>query len=258
MAAPTRPAPRPQPGWKPWASAEVVVDAMPPVATRAATATAAILVLMHMGNSIGLRRSVVARTCQLDGGMPDRVRQSRREILVIRSLSAIPVSWRGCAQLRLRSARERAHIEFIDIVEKFDEPSRAVIDQALAFLCARKRRIADRAAGVQILSLPGKGRRTPRREPAKLLLDRNGIRTKIRNRLAPYRLRIFRQHDGSLDGAAMNAVAHFLVRKQSLRHAEARPGGGDREQPVIGAQILRHQHHRSTIATMARDHDELP
>src|SRR6185437_2887765 len=97
MAAPTRPAPRPQPGWKPWASAEVVVDAMPPVATRAATATAAILVLMHMGNSIGLRRSVVARTCQLDGGMPDRVRQSRREILVIRILPAIPVAWQGRA-----------------------------------------------------------------------------------------------------------------------------------------------------------------
>src|SRR6201995_3389443 len=56
MAAPTRPAPMPQPGWKPWASAEVVVEAMLPVAARAATATAAILVLIDI-NKYSVRLS---------------------------------------------------------------------------------------------------------------------------------------------------------------------------------------------------------
>src|SRR5579859_1014116 len=72
MAAPTRPAPMPQP--RPWASAEVVVEAMLEVAARAATARAAILVLIDMDNSIGLRRSVVARVCRLDGAIAVPVR----------------------------------------------------------------------------------------------------------------------------------------------------------------------------------------
>ena len=70
-------------------------------------------------------------------------------------------------------------------------------------------------------------------------------------------LRIARQHDRRLDRAAVNAMAQFLRRKKSLRRAEARPAGGDREHAALRAQILRHQHHRCTVAAMARHHHEL-
>ncbi len=70
-------------------------------------------------------------------------------------------------------------------------------------------------------------------------------------------LRIARQHDRGLDRAAMDAVAQFFCREQSIRCAEARPARGDDEKPVMRAQILRDQRHRRAVAAMARHHDEL-
>ena len=80
---------------------------------------------------------------------------------------------------------------------------------------------------------------------------------KSRDRIDAHLLGISRQHDRGLDGAAVNAVAQFLVGKHSLRHAETRPRGGDGEQPVMRAQVLRHQRHRRAVAAMAGDDDEL-
>ncbi len=45
------------------------------------------------------------------------------------------------------------------------------------------------------------------------------------------------------DRAAMDAVAQFFRRKQSLRRAEAGPSGGDGEKAVLRAQILRDKRH---------------
>ena len=97
-----------------------------------------------------------------------------------------------------------------------------------------------------------------RGEPAKLLFHRDAGGTKIGDRFLAHVLRISRQHDRGLDRAAMNAVTQFFRRKQSIRRAEARPARGDREKPVLRAQILRDQHHRGAVAAMARHHDELP
>ena len=100
-----------------------------------------------------------------------------------------------------------------------------------------------------------KRHRPMRREPAKFLLHGDAGGTKIRDRFFPHGVRIARQHDRRLDRAAMNAVTHLFRGKQSIRRTEARPARGDDEQPVMRAQILRHQRHRSAVAAMAgHDH----
>src|SRR5260370_26628635 len=77
IAAPTRPAPTPQPQPgppPPPACAGVVVEAMLPVAARVASASAAILVLIDMRNSIRLRAVRCGPHAQLDGGFSNPVR----------------------------------------------------------------------------------------------------------------------------------------------------------------------------------------
>ncbi len=117
--------------------------------------------------------------------------------------------------------------------------------------------IADGAARVEILGLPGKRRGPLGRKPAEFLLHRRGRGGKIGDRLQLHVLRIARQHDRGFHRAAMNAVAQFLGGKKSVRRAEARPARGHREHPVLRAQILRDQHHCCSVAAMACDHHEL-
>src|ERR1700726_1598021 len=132
-----------------------------------------------------------------------------------------------------------------------------MIEQALAFLRGGLRRIADGAASVQVLGLPGERRRPVRGEPAVVLFHRDPGGTKIRDRLMPYVLLESRQHDRGLGGAAMNAVLQFRRGKQSLRRTEAGPAGGDDEKAVLRPQILRDKAHGRAVAAMARDQDQL-
>src|SRR5260221_1354619 len=130
MTAPSRPAPMPKPGWMPWASAELVVTAMLPVAARAATATAAILVLIDMeGNSVRVEANRYGPHVPIGRRHPEPGSDCAHEIFVIRIPQAIPARC-GDGELHFRLARKRLHIEFIDIAEQFDEPARAVLDQA--------------------------------------------------------------------------------------------------------------------------------
>src|SRR5262249_39773343 len=139
-----------------------------------------------------------------------------------------------------------------------DERARAVLDQLLALLWCREPRIAHRAAWMKILRLPGERRRAVRGEPAIFLFHRNARRRKVGDLVLVYVLGIARQHDRGFDRAAVNAVTNFLLRKQALRHAEARPGGGDNKEPMERAQVLRHQAHGGAVAAVTGDDHELP
>src|SRR6266404_3016403 len=99
-------------------------------------------------------------------------------------------------------------------------------------------------------------RRPMRREPAILFLRRQARGTKIGDLFGAHQMRVVRQHDRGLDRAAMDAVTQFLIGKQPLRRPEACPPRGDREQAILGAQVLRDQAHRRAVAAMARDHHE--
>ena len=82
----------------------------------------------------------------------------------------------------LGAARKRLYIEFIDIVEQFDEPARAMVEQLLALFRRGERGIADRAAFVKVLRLPGKWSGPVRRNlkvhsgftPSRHLAPKNG------------------------------------------------------------------------------------
>src|SRR5712691_11700672 len=65
----------------PLASAWVVVDAMVPATASVASASAAILVLIDMTNSIRLRAARCGPHIQLDGASPDPVRIPARNSL---------------------------------------------------------------------------------------------------------------------------------------------------------------------------------
>src|SRR5215472_1462292 len=121
------------------------------------------------------------------------------------------------------AARQIPHVEFIDVIEQFDEPARTVIEQRLPFLRRGKRRVSDRAARMKILGLPGEWRRALRREPAILFFDRDAAWSEIRDRIKAHMLLVARQHDRGLDCAAMNAMSQFFSRKQPRRRAEAKP-----------------------------------
>src|SRR5690242_18967433 len=127
MAAPTRPAPMHQPGWKPWASADVVVEAMLPVAARAATARAAILVLIDMKITLpGSGGPLWSASARLDGCSTIPVRMHRVKIWQFgfrRRFQRVG----GNAELTAFFRRKLPHIEFIDVVEQFDEPLRAML-----------------------------------------------------------------------------------------------------------------------------------
>src|SRR5580693_829023 len=70
-------------------------------------------------------------------------------------------------------------------------------------------------------------------------------------------LPVSRQHDRGFDGAAMNAMLQFRRGEKSLRRTEAGPAGGDDEEPMLSAQVLRDKAHGRAVAAMARDHDQL-
>src|ERR1700733_15294710 len=116
----------------------------------------------------------------------------------------------------LRTGRKRCRIEFVDVSEQFAECARAVVEQQAALFRRGLRGIAGGAAGVKILGLPGERPRPVRGQPAIILLHRNTRRTKIGDRLVAHLLGVSRQHDRCLDRAAMNAMAQFFRRKQSL------------------------------------------
>src|SRR5258707_7825500 len=126
----------------------------------------------------------------------------------------------------LRMAKKQFRIEFVDVVEQFAERARAVVEQLFAFFRGGLGGVADRAAFVQVLRLPGEGDRPMCREPAKFLLHRDAGGMKIRDRFFSYGVRIARQHDRCLDRAAMNAVTDFFRGEQSIRRAKARPARG--------------------------------
>src|SRR5579871_1481495 len=86
---------------------------------------------------------------------------------------------RGLSVSGARSLRQQAHVEFIDVLEQFDERARAVLDQALALLRRCLGRIADSTAWMKILCLPCKRRRAMRGEPAILLFHRDARGRKI-------------------------------------------------------------------------------
>src|SRR5215471_16689109 len=98
-----------------------------------------------------------------------------------------------------------------------------MIEQSFALLGRGERRIAGRTARMQVLRLPGKGRRPVRGKPAIARFHLDTAGTEISNRLKADMLGKSRQHDRGLDGAAVNAVAQFFRRKQSIRSTEARP-----------------------------------
>src|ERR1700749_2528260 len=102
------------------------------------------------------------------------------------------------------NVREGLHIKPVDIAEQFAKRARAVIQQALAFFRGGLRRIADGAAPVQVLGLPGERCRPVRGQPAIVLLHGDSGGTKIRDRLVSYVLLVSRQHDRGLYRAAMN------------------------------------------------------
>src|SRR5271165_489549 len=221
-AAPTRPAPtpQPQPGWKLWAAAGVTADATLPVAAMAARARAAILVL----NDIiklhpGLKRPLWS-ACPLDGGFLASVR-IRRCCLVPTDFSiAVPVAYTA-GELFGGAVGELLHIKVIDLGEELAKRARAVRDQLLALLGRGEPGIADGAAGVQVLRLPGKGRRPLRRQPAIALFHRQARRAKVGDVFLAHLVGKAREHDRGFHRAAMDAVAQLLVRKQPRRHAEA-------------------------------------
>src|ERR1700690_1757771 len=74
IAAPTMPAPTPQPKPNGLASACVVLDAMAPVTARVARARAAMLLLIDMGNSIRFGGGPSWSARQLDGASSNPVR----------------------------------------------------------------------------------------------------------------------------------------------------------------------------------------
>src|SRR5450631_3307211 len=204
-AAPTRPAPMPQP--RPLASAGVVV-AMLPVTARAASARAAIPVLIDMKNSIRLKAAPCGPRASWTERLGFRFESGDRNL-------GAPVfsNYNSClsgAASAGRAARKRCRIEFIDIGEQFAERAGAVIEQAFALFRGGQRRIAGGAAWMKVLGLPGERRRPVRRKPAIILLHRNAGRTEIGDLVLAHVLRIARQHDRGLDRAAMDAVTQFL------------------------------------------------
>src|ERR1700692_32090 len=133
----------------------------------------------------------------------------------------------------MRAAQKSLHVEVIDLGEQFAERARAMIEQALAFLRGRQRRVAGGAARMQVLGLPRKRRRPMRGKPAIFLFHGDAGGAEIGDLVLADVLRISRQHDRCLDRAAMDAMTQFLRRKQSLRRTEARPSGGYGEKSVL-------------------------
>src|SRR6202165_1994259 len=93
MAAPSRPAPMPQP--RPLASADVVVEAMLPVTARVASARAAILVLIDMRNSIRLRAGPLWPACPVGRSVFESGSKRRPEISDGDDFLAITDGYRG-------------------------------------------------------------------------------------------------------------------------------------------------------------------
>src|ERR1700730_769260 len=138
MAAPTRPAPMPQP--RPLASA-LVVEAMLPVTASVARASAAIFDLIDIRNSIRFERGLcwsarpVGRSLFESGSNCPLLIPGKDNLIVVTG------SWSNP-----RSIRKRFRIKPVDICEQFAERSRAVIDQAPAFLRGGLCGIAEGAA----------------------------------------------------------------------------------------------------------------
>src|SRR5258706_11928063 len=132
----------PQPRPPPPACAWVEVEARPPVSARAASARAAILVLIDMRNSIRLW----ADRCGPHAQCWTEPVPFRFDLPPRNPKSAILASYCSRLAARRQAGRKPVRIEFVDIGEQFAERARAVIEQALAFLGGSHRRIARGAA----------------------------------------------------------------------------------------------------------------
>src|SRR6516165_8119236 len=97
-------------------------------------------------------------------------------------------------------------------------------DQLFALLRRGQPGVADRAARMEVLRLPGKGRWPLRRQPAIACLHVDARRAEVRDVLLPHLLGKARQHDRGFHRAAMEAMAQLLGWKQPRWHAETRPG----------------------------------
>ena len=140
---------------------------------------------------------------------------------------------------------------------QFHERPRALHERGLALLRRRQRRVAERAARMEILRHPGEAGGPVGAEPFELARHGDGLRLRVRRLVHAHRAGLRRQHQRGLDVAGVDAVPLLLSPERAVRIAEAMPADRHRQHAEPRAQIARHDFHGRDIAAVAGDQDQL-